>query len=59
MTLSSWTEQNAWRERITARFDCDVLAVALPDEYWEDEPPGRIAVGAELGVAVLTTAVIG
>ena len=59
VTLSSWTEQNAWRERITARFDCDVLAVALPDEYWEDEPPGRIAVGAELGVAVLTTAVIG
>jgi WD40 repeat protein len=59
VTLSAWTVQHGWKERITARFDCDVLAVALPDEYWQDEPPGRIAVGAELGVAVLTAAATG
>ena len=28
----------------------------MPDEYWTDEPPGRLAVGAERGVVLLTIA---
>ena len=56
VTLSSWTEHGGWRERATIRFGCEVLAVAMPDEFWTDEPPGRLAVGAERGVVLLNVA---
>jgi WD40 repeat protein len=56
VTLSSWTAQRSWEERITARFGCEVLGVAMPKEFWEEEPPGRLVVGATQGVVVLRIA---
>jgi WD40 repeat protein len=53
VTLSSWTAERSWEERARAYFGCEVLAVAMPEEYWEDEPPGRLVVAATQGVAVL------
>jgi WD40 repeat protein len=54
--LSSWTAERSWEERATARFDCEVLGVALPREFWQEEPPGRMVVGATQGVVVLRIA---
>ncbi len=53
VTLSSWSRGVGWEERMTAHFGCQVLALAMPQESWDDEPPGRLAVGATQGVVVL------
>jgi WD40 repeat protein len=53
VVLLRWTAQRDWEERTTARFDCQVLGVALPDQEQGDEPPGMVAVAAAQGVVVL------
>ena len=56
VTLSSWTAERSWEERATIRFDCEVLKVAMPQEFWQEEPPGRLVVGATQGVVALRIA---
>ena len=53
VTVSSWTMEHEWLERATVRFGCDVLAIAMPRESLEDEPPGRLVIGATQGVVTL------
>jgi WD40 repeat protein len=56
VTLSSWTAERNWEERATARFGCEVLGVAMPQEFWGEEPPGRLVVGATQGLVLLKIA---
>jgi WD40 repeat protein len=53
VTLSSWTTERHWQERATAHFGCEVLGAAMPHEFWQDEPPGHLVIGATHGVVVL------
>jgi WD40 repeat protein len=53
ITVSCWTAERSWEERATVRFGCEVLDVTLPQESWDDEPPGPLVVGATQGVVAL------
>ena len=53
VTVSSWNTEHEWLQRATVRFGCDVLTIAMPQESLEDEPLGRLVVGATQGIVTL------